>query len=167
MNAPPQPPDNAAGLRQQVLDWFVRRQREAWSAQDEQAFVQWLQADARHRSAYRQWEQHSAALDAMPADTLAQLRRNLARDKAQLAAAQPPALPAAAAVTALRRRWVLPSLGMAAAIVMTTGTGLLAWQHWQAQPVFKQAYARSAANSWKCNCPMAASCAWTLLPGWR
>ncbi|MCS4293661.1 transmembrane sensor [Comamonas sp. BIGb0152] len=141
MNAPPQPPDNTAGLRQQVLDWFVRRQREAWSAQDEQAFVQWLQADARHRSAYRQWEQYSAALDAMPADTLAQLRRNLARDKAQLAATQPPTLPAAAAVTALRRRWVLPSLGMAAAIVMTTGTGLLAWQHWQAQPVFKQAYA--------------------------
>ena len=141
MNATPLPPDNTAGLRQQVLDWCVRRQREDWNAGDEQAFQQWLEADASHRSAYLQWAQHSAAIDAIPADTLAQLRRNLAHDKAQLAAPQPPALRPATAVTALRRRWVLPSLGMAAALLMTSGTGLLAWQHWQAQPLFTQAYA--------------------------
>ena len=140
MNATPLPPDNTAGLRQQVLDWCVRRQREDWSAGDEQAFQQWLEADASHRSAYLRWEQHSAAIDAIPADTLAQLRRNLAHDKAQLAAAQPPALRPATAATALRRRWVLPSLGMAAALLMTSGTGLLAWQHWQAQPLFTQTY---------------------------
>ena len=140
MNATPLPPDNTAGLRQQVLDWYVRRQREDWNAGDEQAFQQWLEADASHRSAYLQWEQHSAAIDAIPADTLAQLRRNLAHDKAQLAAPQPPALRPATAVTALRRRWVLPSLGMAAALLMTSGTGLLAWQHWQAQPLFTQTY---------------------------
>ncbi len=139
MNAPPLPPDNAAGLRQQVLDWFVRRQRAGWGAADEQAFQQWLQADAAHGSAYAQWEQHWSAIDAVPADAIAQLRRNLAHDKAQLSAAeQAPVRPATAG---LRRRWLLPSLGMAAAVVMTSGTGLLAWQHWQAQPVFKQAYA--------------------------
>ncbi|WP_394680565.1 FecR family protein [uncultured Comamonas sp.] len=148
MNAPPLPPDDTAGLRQQVLDWFVRRQRAGWGAADEQAFQQWLQADATHGSAYAQWEQHWSAIDAMPADAIAQLRRNLAHDKAQLSAAQQtppraataPAAPAGA-ITGLRRRWLLPSLGMAAAVVVTSGTGLLAWQHWQAQPVFRQAYA--------------------------
>lgn len=150
MNASPLPPDNTAGLRQQVLDWFVRRQRESWSTADEQALQQWLAADAAHRAAYVQWEQHWRAIDAVPADAIAQLRRNLAHDKAQpsaTAAAAPSPRPAAAApapaaaLPALRRRWLLPSLGMAAAVVMTSGTGLLAWQHWQAQPVFKQAYA--------------------------
>lgn len=141
MNATPLPPDNTAGLRPQVLDWCVRRQRADWRTADEQAFQQWLEADASHRSAYLQWEQHSAAIDAIPADTLAQLRRNLAHDKAQLAAAEAPAPRAAAAATVLRRRWVLPSLGMAAALLMTSGTGMLAWQHWQARPLFTQAYA--------------------------
>lgn len=150
MNASPLPPDNAAGLRQQVLDWFVRRQRAGWGAADEQAFQRWLHADTAHGSAYAQWEQHWSAIDAVPADAIAQLRRNLAHDKAQLSAAEQAPVrhatagmaPAAAtAIAGLRRRWLLPSLGMAAAVVMTSGTGLLAWQHWQAQPVFKQAYA--------------------------
>ena len=119
------PPEDPPGLRQDVLGWFIRRQRDGWSARDESAFQAWLTADARHAPAYAQWEAHWSAMDGIPADAVAQLRRNLQRDKA-------PSLP--------RRRFLAPAFGMAAAAAVACGTGLLAWNHWQAQPVFTQAF---------------------------
>ncbi|MFT3720922.1 FecR family protein [Pseudorhodoferax sp.] len=124
------PPEDTPGLRQEVLDWFIRRQRDGWSVQDEAAFQAWLGADARHRQRYAQWETHWQALDALPADAVARLRRNLQRDTAREAARRAPSgMP--------RRRFLVPALAVAAVAV---GAGLLAWSHWQAQPVFAQAF---------------------------
>jgi transmembrane sensor len=131
MIPPLPPPDVTPGLRQEVLDWFIRRQRDDWSAQDEAAFQAWLAADARHRHACAQWQARWQALDGMPADAVDALRRNLRRDKAQIAAPSPPP----------RRRFLMPAFGMAAVAAVAGGTGLLAWQHWQDQPLFVQTIA--------------------------
>ncbi|WP_249729027.1 FecR domain-containing protein [Acidovorax sp. CCYZU-2555] len=116
-----------SGLRQDVLDWYVRRHGDGWGAGDETAFQAWLAADARHAQAYAQWAAHSQAIADLPADALAQLRRNLQRDKA-------------AAAPAPRRRFLRPALGIAAGLAIACGSGLLAWNHHQAQPVFAQAF---------------------------
>ncbi|MFT3813402.1 MAG: FecR domain-containing protein [Acidovorax sp.] len=133
MPPPLQPPDDTPGLRQDVLGWFTRRQRGGWSAQDEAGFQAWLAADASHRQAYAQWESHWQALDGIPADAVAQLRRNLQRDKALENARQAQPLP--------RRRFLAPAFAVASVTAIAGGAGLLAWNRWQAQPVFAQAFA--------------------------
>ncbi|MES2611117.1 MAG: FecR domain-containing protein [Pseudomonadota bacterium] len=145
---PPDGEDDASRLREEVLDWFVRRDRDAWGASDEALFQAWLQADARHRSSYAQWQAHWHAMDAIPADEVARLRGRLARDKAvqaaYLAAQAAEPAPAAAVQEAeeatARRGFLAPALAVAAMVAITAGTGLLGWRQWQAQPVFTQAF---------------------------
>lgn len=142
------PDDDASRLREEVLGWFIRRDRDEWNAADESAFQAWLQEDERHRSGYARWQARWHAMDAIPADAVAQLRDRLARDKAVQAAH--PSVGIAAAVAAprkvdekagpSRRGLLLPGLAMAGVAAITTGTGLLGWRHWQAQPVFTQAF---------------------------
>ncbi|MFS2048058.1 FecR/PupR family sigma factor regulator, partial [Variovorax sp. CT11-76] len=60
-------PEDASRLREQVLDWFVRRQREGWSAGEEREFQAWLVADSRRGEAWRAWESRWRAVDAIPA----------------------------------------------------------------------------------------------------
>ncbi len=139
----PQSPQDAPGLRRDVLDWFVRRQRSDWGMEDETAFQTWLAADASHCDAFAQWESHWKALDAIPADTRAMLRRNLQREKA-------PSTPGTA-IQSLRRhppmgsdnprrRFLVPAFAAVAAVAVMASSGFLAWNHWQAQPVFAQTY---------------------------
>jgi len=138
MTSPEPTPAVGPGLRQEVLDWFVRRHREVWSAEDEATFAMWLVADARHRDAYAQWSSRWQMLDAVPADTVAALRRTLQRGKALHAR---PAAPAGAAPARPDRRALLiPAFSVAALAVVAGGTGYAAWSHLQAQPVFAQAF---------------------------
>lgn len=123
-------PEDMPGQRQQVLEWFVRRQREDWSAQDEATFQSWLQADARHRQLFDQWSASWRALDGLPAGTVDRLRSNLQRDKLQQAAQ---------ARAASRRSFLAPWLASAAVAGIACPLGWAAWGHWQAQPVFTQA----------------------------
>ena len=134
------PPEDAPGLRQDVLDWFIRRQRDGWSAQDETEFQAWLDADASHRQRYAQWESHWKALDGIPAADVAQLRRNLERDKAREANARQNRGHGLAPQGVSRRRVFAPALAVASMAVLVGGAGLMAWNHWQALPVFAQAF---------------------------
>jgi transmembrane sensor len=118
------PPEDAARLRQDVLEWFVRRNREEWRAADEREFQAWLVADARHREAYRQWETRWAALDAISPETVATWRSGFAGNQA----------------APTRRGFLKPAFAMAAA-GMAVGGGYLGWRQLQAQPVFEQAFA--------------------------
>lgn len=148
-----QPPENTPGLRQDVLDWFIRRQRDGWSAQDEAAFQAWLDADANHRRAHAQWESNWKTLDGIPDDAVARLRRNLQRDKARESARQdrprgqqaPPGTP--------RRRFLMPALAVVAVAAVACGTGVLAWIHWQARPVFMQAFITQRGQQAKVSLP--------------
>jgi transmembrane sensor len=125
--SPPRTPDpDASRLRQDVLEWFVRRHREDWRAPDEHDFQAWLDADPRHGVAYGQWEARWEALDAISPETVAGWRRGLADQKA---AAMP-----------TRRSLLKPAMAFAAA-GMTVGAGYLGWRQLQAQPVFEQAFA--------------------------
>ncbi len=126
MTPPRPPPEDTPGLRQDVLGWFIRRRRDGWRAQDEAAFQAWLAADARHAGAWARWASHWAALDAIPADAVARLRRD------QADAPVPAGLP--------RRRFLVPAFAVAAA---SGGAGLLAWNLWraeQARPLYAQAF---------------------------
>jgi transmembrane sensor len=118
------PPEDASRLRQDVLEWFVRRNREEWQAADEREFQAWLVADARHRAAYRQWESRWAALDAISPETVATWRSGFAGSKG----------------APTRRGFLKPAFAVAAA-GMAVGGGFLGWRHLQAQPVFEQAFA--------------------------
>lgn len=154
MNPPqPLPPhdDDPSRLREEVLEWFIRRDRDGWNAAHESAFQAWLRADERHRSSYARWQAHWHAIDAIPADAVAQLRGRLVRDKAVQAAHAPAGMPAATSARheeggkdrklgPSRRRVLLPALAMAGVAAITAGAGLLGWRQWQAQPVFTQAF---------------------------
>jgi transmembrane sensor len=133
MTAPFPLPEDQSDLRQAVLDWFVCRQRDGWSTDDEAAFQRWLAADARHREAYARWESNWRALDGIPAESIAQLRRNLQDDKARVSA-----LRARTPAKASRRGFLKPVFAMAAAAAVAGG---LAWHFGQESPVFAQTYA--------------------------
>jgi transmembrane sensor len=64
---------------------------------------------------------------------VARLRRNLQRDKAREEARRAPAGPS-------RRRFLMPALAVASVAAVAGSAGLLGWRHWQAQPVFVQAF---------------------------
>lgn len=117
-------PEDASRLREQVLDWFVRRQREGWSAGEEREFQAWLVADPRRGEAWRAWESRWRAVDAIPAAAVAGWREGFAGR--------------AAAPT--RRGFMKPALALAAT-GMAVGAGYLGWRELQAQPVFVQAFA--------------------------
>lgn len=142
------PDDDASLLREEVLGWFIRRDRDDWNAADESAFQAWLQEDESHRSGYARWQAHWHAMDAMPADAVSLLRARLARDKAvQATYASAGVSPAVAArpvedekMSPSRRRVLLPALAVAGTAVITGGAGLQAWRQWQVQPVFTQAF---------------------------
>lgn len=129
----------------QALDWFVRRAG-GLDAADEQAFQEWLRADPTHAAAYAQWEGDWRQLDAVPPAGIAQLRANLARDKAGIAAAD--------AAQRQKQRTEQSSVSwfvrassaffsprvksVFAGVVMLVG-GLAAWNYWW-QPVFSESY---------------------------
>jgi transmembrane sensor len=124
MTPPLPPPEDASRLRQDVLEWFVRRHRETWRAADEREFQAWLAADPRHGEAYRQWESRWKALDAISPETVAGWRSGFAGNRN----------------APTRRGFLKPAFAMAAA-GMAVGGGFLGWRHLQAQPVFEQAFA--------------------------
>lgn len=129
---PPMPPlsqphdQDASRLRQDVLEWFVRRHREDWRAPDEREFQAWLGADARHGPAYAQWESRWESLDAISPETVAGWRRGFTGQQA--------------AATPTRRGFLKPALAFGIT-GMAVGAGCLGWREIQAQPVFEQAFA--------------------------
>ncbi|MGQ3179939.1 MAG: FecR/PupR family sigma factor regulator, partial [Blastomonas fulva] len=94
-------------MREQALDWFVRRRGEAFGAREEQAFQDWLAADPLHREAFERWGGEWQAFDAIPQDMRSLLQRNLAYDRA-MEAASPAGTPAMPAMPS-RRRVLVPA----------------------------------------------------------
>jgi transmembrane sensor len=134
---PPPPAADASRAREEALDWFVRRRdEEGLGAEEEGAFQSWLAADAAHRQAFDHWQGEWQAVGAIPPEMRSLLERNLAYDQAMEAAS---GAGAGARPMPTRRRVLAPALAVAAAAA-TGGTGLLAWNRWQAQPVFTQAF---------------------------
>lgn len=119
-------------VTQTALDWLVRRAGGGFTAQDEAHFQTWLRADDAHRQAHARQQAEWTALDRLPADGLAMLRANLAEDLA---------MEAHRTTTPARRRFWVPAMSAAALATVMLGTGVLAWRHWQAQPVFEQSFA--------------------------
>lgn len=141
----PTPEDTAADaitasrIREQALDWFVRRRdAQGWGEADEQGYQAWLAADARHREALDRWQGEWQAFDAIPPDMRELLRRNLAFDQAMVAAGpagagRGPAMPS-------RRRVLAPALAIAVVGAVAGAIGWQVWGHWQAQPVYAQSF---------------------------
>lgn len=131
----PMDPDTQR-LRDEALDWWVRRQDAGWSAQDEVEFLAWWHRDAAHAQMYARCAQQSAQLDAMPADLLAGMRQRLAADQAAEVdhrARQQPS-------DRTRRRLLLWPAASALTTAAVGGVGYIAWQHLQAQPLSVQAF---------------------------
>ncbi|OBV38183.1 FecR family protein [Janthinobacterium psychrotolerans] len=120
-------------IDQQALDWFARRER-SLSADEAAQFNAWLAANPAHGEAYARWHGDWARLDALPAADIDRLRRQLALDKASAAAAPSPA----------RRHWLAtlaPRAALATLALSASGGGILAWQHWQQQPLYAASFA--------------------------
>lgn len=138
MNKPTAISSNPVPLREQALDWFVRRNG-VLPAAEEAAFQDWLRQDVTHQEAYRHWEQSAAEVDQVAPELRALLQRNLAYDKAMDAASGRSAGRYADAAPVRPGRRKALTLAGYAALSMTSG-GLL-WRHLAAQPVFEQSFA--------------------------
>lgn len=123
-------------LRDEALDWWVRRQDAGWSAQDEVAFLAWWHRDAAHAQMYARCAQQSARLDAMPADLLAGMRQRLVADQA----AQASGKGRSQAADRTRRRLLLWPAVSALTTAAMGGVGYMAWEHLQAQPLSVQVF---------------------------
>lgn len=132
----------------QALDWFVRR-TDGLDAAEEQSFQEWLHADPAHAAAYAQWEGDWRWLDAAPAQGIAQLRANLARDKTAMAAVhaaphpqqarQPEQSSRASWFSRLSGAFFSPRAMSAFAGFVMLIAGAAAWNYWW-QPVFSETY---------------------------
>lgn len=130
------------GVDGQALDWFVRREN-GLDAVEEARFQAWLTAHPQHAAAFARWQGDWSALGKLPADGLARLRHNLAAElSAEMTINQARRRPTGAART---RWWLLAGVkscsAVAAALIVICGSGYLAWQHEQQQPVYVQSFA--------------------------
>lgn len=136
----PTPPPGDA-LDAESLDWFVRFSGAPGAAQADAGFQAWLAGHPGRAAAYARWQADWQRLDALPAAGVGQLRRQLAQDKAAAQAA------ATRAASGPRRGWrawtaLVPQMALATLVLSVAGGGgYLAWDHWQQQPVFTQAFA--------------------------
>lgn len=126
-------------LDTEALDWFVRHSRGPHNAQADARLQAWLADRPDRQAAYARWQADWRRLDALPASGVEQLRRQLAADQAaaQTAGRRP-------ALQGWRHGWrgawsLAPRAALAAVLLSVAGGGgLLAWNHWQQQPVFAQ-----------------------------
>lgn len=114
-----------------ALAWFVRS-RGGLSEGEARELAAWQAQDPAHADAFARWQADWQQLDALPAQGVAQLRTRLARDLArERATASGPA-----------RGWLAGawtgSAAMAASVAVVAAGGLLAWHHWQQQPLFEK-----------------------------
>lgn len=146
MNPSPSSPAPLSDLDQQALDWFARRQR-VFTPEEEQAFERWLHASPAHRAALERWHGDWAQLDTLPAAGIAQLRRQLAADKAlagdgATSAIRTAPVSATAPASSGRRQWLAglaamaPRAALATVALSAAGGGLLTWRHWQQPPLY-------------------------------
>lgn len=129
MSRPDATPPDMQRLREAALQWLVRRQDAGWTHEAESTFQAWLAQDPQHGLCYAQCAQRWQEMDAMPVDLVQGMRQRLAADKARHAAPAP-----------ARRKFLLWPAASALASVAAAGVGLVAWQHWQAQPLSVYAF---------------------------
>jgi transmembrane sensor len=126
----PTPGAVPADAEREALGWFVRA-RGGLSAQEQEELAAWQARDPAHAQAYARWQAEWQQLDALPAQGVAQLRAHLAQDLARERATAPRPV----------RGWLAGSwagsAAMAASVAVVAAGGLLAWHHWQQQPVFE------------------------------
>jgi transmembrane sensor len=156
-------PDPDARLRNETLEWFLRRSGEGWSADDEDAFAAWLDADPAHRRAFARWESHWRALDKLPAEAVARLR------------ASPPESPGAAvehgSESRVRGGWRPPDpapeppprrrllvmglvMGLAAGIAaLGIGAGTFLYYHQYVEPLYREVFATPRGGSLSASLP--------------
>ncbi|MDM0086289.1 MULTISPECIES: FecR domain-containing protein [unclassified Variovorax] len=154
------PPPTASLSDEQALDWFVRQQR-GLSREEQAQHRAWLASDEAHRAAYARWQASWDTLDQLPADGLAALNAQLAKDLQALGAsdllvappASSPALPRSS--TARRggwRQWAKGLLGgkpsapgraarplrwaAPALVLLMLAGGYGGWASWQRQPLY-------------------------------
>lgn len=130
---PPAPPD----IDGEALDWFVRRSA-GLDADEEVAFQAWRARSAAHATAFASWQGDWRALDALPADGIERLRRDLAIDKAREDEKE---RPIRQGVPVARQRWpgmaaVVPRFALALVVLCVGFAGVRGWEHWQRQPVY-------------------------------
>jgi transmembrane sensor len=131
----PSPRHGPGPAEREALAWFVRS-RAGLSEADARELADWQAQDPARAQALARWQEDWRRLDELPADGVARLRTGLAQDLARERAAGPTA----------RTGWLgawrgAPWAGtaaMAASVAMVAAGGLLAWSHWQQQPVFEK-----------------------------
>lgn len=125
-----------------AADWHTRAEQ-GLSAQEQNALAQWLAADPAHAAAWRGLDQDMAALRALPAERVAQVRAPAA---APVAAAPRPKVRSArqwpAWSMALPRPALLAACCAALLALVVLGGG---WHQWQ-QPTFTGQYAAERAQ---------------------
>ncbi len=116
----------------EALAWFVRS-RGGLSEREARELATWQAQDPAHAQALARWQDDWQRLDGLPAEGVHQLRAHLARDKA----AAGRWLPARWSQAWNGMHWA-GTAAMAASVAVVAAGGLLAFHHWQQQPVFEK-----------------------------
>ncbi|MDM0122401.1 FecR family protein [Variovorax arabinosiphilus] len=137
LHAQPSRPPSPSDIDGEALDWFVRRGA-GLDADEEALFQIWRARSAAHATAFARWQGEWRALDALPAEGIARLRRDLAIDKAR---EDEKARPIRQGVPTARRRWrgmaaEVPRFALALAVLCVGVAGVRGWAYWQRQPVY-------------------------------
>ncbi|EJE51399.1 Fe2+-dicitrate sensor, membrane component [Acidovorax sp. CF316] len=117
-----------------ALAWFVRS-RGGLSAGEARELAAWQAQDPAHADAFARWQVDWQQLDALPAQGVARLRAHLAQDLVRERAAAP--RPARGWLAGAWAGSATVAASVACVAVVAAG-GLLAWQHWQQQPLFEK-----------------------------
>jgi transmembrane sensor len=135
----------AADLDDEALDWFARCDHDP-AVRHDPALQVWLAADPARRDAFARWEADWATLDALPADAVAQLRRQLAIDKAAANALRSAPGGRVRPASPGRRAWMqhvsrgMPAAATALGVLAVSGGGYLAWDHQAEQPLHAERF---------------------------
>lgn len=121
----------------QALDWFARA-RGGLGAEEQRDFAAWQAQDPAHAQALARWQADWQQLDALPVEGVAQLRARLAQDLAREKENGKARAPVAAGgwLAAWRSTHWAGTAAMAASVAVVAAGGLLAWNHWQQQPLY-------------------------------
>ncbi|CAM4287022.1 FecR family protein [Comamonas aquatilis] len=120
----------------EALEWFARYSDAPDAAYSNAAFRSWLAGHPDRETAFNRWQVDWRQLDALPQSGVERLRLQLKKDQAESSKMS-------RASEHQPSRWsaLIPQAALSAVVMaLVVGSGYMAWDHWQQQPVFAHMY---------------------------
>ncbi|MEG1735218.1 MAG: FecR domain-containing protein [Comamonas sp.] len=123
-------------LDAEALEWFARYSDAHDAAYSDAAFRNWLVGHPDRETAFSRWQGNWRQLDALPQSGVERLRLQLKKDQAD-------SVKKSRASERKSSHWsaLIPQAALSAVVMaLVIGSGYMAWDHWQQQPLFAHIY---------------------------